>query len=159
MRDAAYNIARWNFFEREIRFVENTWYCNGMPAAVFHMSRLGTNKKSFNRYVKFAPEASRPNVEQLCIMYQNKLRAARFETSEVVRHPFDYFYNGRKIPRISRIAISLVEPDLSEDSNPFSKGSLSSALWWIRIGMLICGRVSKSLLRRILRTARIQSSR
>lgn len=151
MRDPAYNIARWNFFERTIRFNNQTWICNGAPAAIFHMSRLGQSGESLQRYLKFAPEDFRADLSILCAMYQEKLRAAQLEKPARSQFVFDYFNNGRKIPRILKVAITLAEQDIPLRADPFCKGDISSIIWWVQIGYLICCRVIKRFLQRALR--------
>lgn len=111
LKHPGYNVARWNYSEREISYDDNKYFINGRPLKFFHFSYWETAahegfKSDMNDWYTIQSRVDE-NLKKLSIWYEeeNKISMQEYPIPKGYKFVYNYFSNGDKITDHQRLLL------------------------------------------------------
>ena len=128
-KDVGYNVAYWNLHSRTISKDDEGWKCNGRPLRFFHFSGYRPERpEMIASHMTRYRMSDRPDLHPLFSVYTDRLNQNGYHKSRPWRYTFNYFDDGRAIPREVRIAYRNSE-EWQKCADPFQSPALKRLAW------------------------------
>ena len=121
LRDAGYNAAYWNAFDRKITWKGGTPLVNGGPLYFFHFSGYDPEApKVLSKHQDRLSLSDREDLLELCTLYGQELLSREYATVSRWPYTHGHFRNGCVIPDLGRHLLGEAPHLMDEVEDPFS---------------------------------------
>ncbi len=148
LRNPAYNVAWWNYHEKEILIIENKPYVKFLerkePIVFFHFSGFSPKRlDKIGRHSIIISEEQEQIIKQIYLSYFTQVKINKYEQYLNIDYKYNYYENGIVITRLQRRMFRRLLEQGYKCNNPFrvSAGSYYDLLR--KNGMLVKEKTDK----------------